>query len=333
MTSQLAQLGNPSSLHGSGRSARRSVEEARETIGRVLGARPGEVVFTSGGTEADNLAVKGLFWAGNRDPERPRRASSTSAVEHHAVLDSVHWLAAHEGAVVELLPVDRLGRVDVDAARASIAGDPDSVALVSVMWANNEVGTVQPISALAGAGARPRHPDAHRRGAGGRVAAGRLRHLRGRRRQPYRAQARGARSASGRFSPAASSSSCLCCTAAARNATSARAPSTRRRSRGSPPRSELAVKRQPEQAATLSALRDALVAAVTGSRPGRRAQWRPGRRRRPPAPRQRPLVLPGLRGRLAADAPRRQGHRVLDGLGLLRRRARRRATCCWPWAG
>jgi cysteine desulfurase len=261
MTGQLAQLGNPSSLHGSGRSARRSVEEARETIGRVLGARPGEVVFTSGGTEADNLAVKGLFWARNRDPERPRTRILTSSVEHHAVLDSVHWLAAAEGAVVELLPVDRLGRVDVDAARASIAGDPDSVALLSVMWANNEVGTVQPISALlevAHAHGIPMHTDAvqavgslpvdfatcgvdalsltgHK--LGGPFGVGALLTRRELELVPLLhggGQERDVRSGT------------IDAPAIAGFATAV----------------ELAVKRQPEQAATLSALRDALVAAV-----------------------------------------------------------------------
>ena len=145
MTAQLTQLGNPSSLHASGRAARRVVEESRETIAQALNCRPGEVVFTSGGTESDNLALKGLFWARRDQDPRRTRILSTS-VEHHAVLDSLHWLAEHEGAEVELLPVDRLGRLDVDALRASLDRDPSTVALVSVMWANNEVGTVQPIA-------------------------------------------------------------------------------------------------------------------------------------------------------------------------------------------
>jgi len=145
MTEQLAATGNPSSLHAAGRSARRVVEESRETIARAIGARPGEVVFTSGGTESDNLAVKGLFWS-RRDAD-PRRVRILSTVlEHHAVLDPLHWLAEEEGAQVELLPVDRDGRLDVAAYRAAVLRDPGSVALVSVMWANNEVGTLQPIA-------------------------------------------------------------------------------------------------------------------------------------------------------------------------------------------
>ncbi len=162
MTAQLTRVGNPSSLHASGRTARRVVEESRESIARALGCRPGEVVFTSGGTESDNLAVKGLFWARrSADPRRTRILST--AVEHHAVLDPLHWLAEHEGAEVELLPVDDQGRLDLDALRTSLARDPADVALVSVMWANNEVGTVQPVPevvALAHEHGIPVHTDA-----------------------------------------------------------------------------------------------------------------------------------------------------------------------------
>jgi cysteine desulfurase len=105
MTAHLLDVGNPSSLHASGRRARRVVEESRETIAQALNCRPGEVVFTSGGTEADNLAVKGIYWARRQaDPRRTRIISSS--VEHHAVLDALLWLAEREGAQVELLPVD-----------------------------------------------------------------------------------------------------------------------------------------------------------------------------------------------------------------------------------
>ncbi|SDQ39177.1 cysteine desulfurase family protein [Thermostaphylospora chromogena] len=146
MTAEIHRVGNASSLHARGRRTRRVVEEAREAIADALGARPSEVVFTSGGTEADNLAVKGMYWA--------RRAKGAdrvliSAVEHHAVLDSALWLGEHQGARVELLEVDEYGRVHPDTLRAAVERDPDSVALVSVMWANNEVGTVQPIRVLA----------------------------------------------------------------------------------------------------------------------------------------------------------------------------------------
>ena len=162
MTEELARAGNASSLHTSGRRARRVVEESREQLAAAVGAGPSEVVLTAGGTEADNLAVKGLYWA-RRDQDPRRRRVLASAVEHHAVLDPVEWLAKHEGAEVEWLPVDGRGRVDLDAVRESIARDPGGVALVTVMWANNEVGTVQPVEAvaeLAHAHGIPVHSDA-----------------------------------------------------------------------------------------------------------------------------------------------------------------------------
>ena len=148
MTEELAQLGNPSSLHNAGRRARRVVEESREQIAEVFGARASEVIFTSGGTEADNLAVKGMFWA-RRAADSRRRRVLTTAVEHHAVLDSVRWLADAEGASPEWLRVDGLGLVGADVLHAALARDPSDAALVSVMWANNEVGAVQPIAELA----------------------------------------------------------------------------------------------------------------------------------------------------------------------------------------
>jgi len=162
MTAHLLDVGNPSSLHASGRRARRVVEESRETIAQALGCRPGEVVFTSGGTEADNLALKGIFWSRHLADPRRTRILSTS-VEHHAVLDPLHWLEENAAAEVELLAVDREGRLDVAALRASIERDPASVALVTVMWANNEVGTLQPIEevvALAAEHGIPVHTDA-----------------------------------------------------------------------------------------------------------------------------------------------------------------------------
>lgn len=162
MTAHLLEVGNPSSLHASGRHARRIVEESRETIAQALDCRPGEVVFTSGGTEADNLAIKGIFWSRRAADPRRTRILSTS-VEHHAVLDPLHWVAEAEGAEVELLPVDDRAGLDVDALRAAVERDPGSVALISVMWANNEVGTVQPIEevvAVAAAHGIPVHTDA-----------------------------------------------------------------------------------------------------------------------------------------------------------------------------
>ncbi|HET6561302.1 MAG TPA: cysteine desulfurase family protein [Marmoricola sp.] len=162
MTEQLRRTGNASSLHGSGRAARRVVEESRERIAAVLGARPGEVVFTSGGTEADNLAVKGIYWT-RRDQDPVRRRVLTTEIEHHAVLDPVEWLEEREGATVEYLRVDHAGRLDLDHLRVGVERDPGSVALVTVMWANNEVGTLQPIEevvAVAHAHGIPVHTDA-----------------------------------------------------------------------------------------------------------------------------------------------------------------------------
>jgi cysteine desulfurase len=148
MTEELAHLGNPSSLHNAGRRARRVVEEAREQLAEVFGARASEVIFTSGGTEADNLAVKGLFWARRSADGQPSRILTTG-VEHHAVLDSVRWLADAERALVDWLPVDGTGAVAPDALRAALDNSHADAAVVSVMWANNEVGTVQPVSELA----------------------------------------------------------------------------------------------------------------------------------------------------------------------------------------
>jgi cysteine desulfurase len=148
MTEELAQLGNPSSLHNAGRRARRIVEESREQVAAAYGARPSEVVFTSGGTEADNLAVKGLFWARHAADPRRRRVL-TATIEHHAVLDSAQWLHDHEGADVDWLAPDGAGRIGPEALCEAIERDADAVALVSVMWANNEVGTVQPVADLA----------------------------------------------------------------------------------------------------------------------------------------------------------------------------------------
>ena len=147
MSAELAQVGNPSSLHSSGRRARKVVEESREIIAAALGARPIEVIFTGGGTEANNLAVKGLFWAAQQKDKNKKRVL-VSAVEHHAVLDPVMWLGEHEGADVEILPVDYSGRVLPETLRKAFEKNPDDVALVTVMWANNEVGTVQPIAEL-----------------------------------------------------------------------------------------------------------------------------------------------------------------------------------------
>ncbi len=161
MAAELAKVGNASSLHTAGRAARRRVEESRELIADKLGARPSEVIFTAGGTESDNLAVKGIYWA-RRDAEPRHRRIVTTEVEHHAVLDSVDWLVEHEGAEVTWLPTAADGSVSAAALR-EVLQSHDDVALVSVMWANNEVGTIMPVADLASVAAEcgvPMHSDA-----------------------------------------------------------------------------------------------------------------------------------------------------------------------------
>ena len=158
----MTDVGNASSLHTSGRRARRRVEESREQLAAALGARPGEIVLTAGGTESDNLALKGLFWSRHAADPRRRRVL-VSAVEHHAVLDPAAWLEVQAGARVEVLPVDTDGRLRLDALADALARGADDVALVSCMWANNEVGTLQPLDevvALAHAHGIPVHSDA-----------------------------------------------------------------------------------------------------------------------------------------------------------------------------
>jgi cysteine desulfurase len=154
-------VGNASSLHAPGRRARALVEESRERIAAVLGCRPGDLIFTSGGTEADNLAVLGGFRARHAADPR-RRVVLASAVEHHAVLDAVRALAG-EGAVVDLLPVDAVGRVRPEVLADALRRHGDAVALAAVMWANNEIGTVMPVAelgAVAAAAGVPLHCDA-----------------------------------------------------------------------------------------------------------------------------------------------------------------------------
>ena len=162
LAEEVARVGNPSSVHAAGRAARRVVDESREQIAALLGAHPTEVVLTGGGTEADNLAVVGLYRA-RRRADRRRRRVLVSAVEHHAVLDPAAHLAEHDDAEVVHLPVDAVGRVRLDALAAALDDQPDATALVSVMWANNEVGTVQPLTEiveLAAAHGVPVHTDA-----------------------------------------------------------------------------------------------------------------------------------------------------------------------------
>ncbi|MEI6622341.1 MAG: cysteine desulfurase family protein [Actinomycetes bacterium] len=148
LVAELDATGNASSLHASGRRARKVVEESRESIAAELGVRPSEVVFTSGGTEADNLAVKGTYWA-RRDADPEYATVLVSAIEHHAVLDPVRWLARSQGARVVELPVGPDGCVDPQVLERELIAHDGTVALVSVMSANNETGMIQPIERIS----------------------------------------------------------------------------------------------------------------------------------------------------------------------------------------
>ena len=149
-------------MHTAGRRARRVVEESRDRLAATLGSRPSEVIFTSGGTESDNLAVQGVF-AAQRDADPSRVRLLVSAIEHHAILDCVEALTKRHGAQVSWIEPDADGVIHPSAVEMVMADDPSSVALVSVMWANNEVGAVQDmpgIAALAHEHGIPVHTDA-----------------------------------------------------------------------------------------------------------------------------------------------------------------------------
>jgi cysteine desulfurase len=154
----LGLVGNPSSIHRHGQAARDLLETGREQVAASLGVDAVEVVFTGGGTEAVNLAIKGSFWS-----RAPRHRILTTRAEHAATLDSVDWLVRHEGAEVEWVEVDAVGRLSLSSLETALGHDRDDIALVSVLWANNEVGTLQPVSqivSLAHAAGVPVHLDA-----------------------------------------------------------------------------------------------------------------------------------------------------------------------------
>ncbi|TXK17073.1 cysteine desulfurase family protein [Homoserinibacter sp. GY 40078] len=164
----LGVVGNPSSIHGAGQTARELLESGREAVARSLGADPVEVVLTGGGTESVNLAVKGLFWARAGRAGAGRASGSRARViaprgEHHATLDAVEWLERHEGTRIDWIDLDAHGRIRLDTLAAALDDEPDDIALVTALWANNEVGTVQPVDEivrLAHARGVPVHLDA-----------------------------------------------------------------------------------------------------------------------------------------------------------------------------
>jgi cysteine desulfurase len=154
----MAVVGNPASIHSQGQNAKRMLEEARERVAASVHSDPIEIVFTGSGTESVNLAIKGLYWA-----RAPRTRILVPGGEHHATVDTVEWLAQQEGARIQWIPLDALGRIDVSALEAAILTNPNDVALVTLLAANNEVGTLQPVeqvAALAASHGIPVHVDA-----------------------------------------------------------------------------------------------------------------------------------------------------------------------------
>ena len=151
----LRKVGNPSSLHSEGRSTRKDVEDAREIIAKAIDCLPSEVIFTGSGTEADNAAIKGLFWKSGK------KVIVISAIEHHAVLDPARWLVDHEGAEVIDIPVNKSGVIDLTFLRDLIDKRGDEIALIAVMHSNNETGVIQPVAEVVKiAGEIPVHTDA-----------------------------------------------------------------------------------------------------------------------------------------------------------------------------
>ena len=159
MASALAQVGNPSSLHSDGRAARRGVEDARDHLAREIGCAASEIIFTGSGTEANNIAIKGIFW--HRNVDNKRLIVITSAIEHQAILEPAYWLAKHEGAKIVLIPVDSDGVIDLGFLQKTVEEYRDQIALISVMHSNNETGVIQPLAdVIAIAGDIPVHSDA-----------------------------------------------------------------------------------------------------------------------------------------------------------------------------
>jgi cysteine desulfurase len=155
MNASLRKLGNPSSLHTEGRSTRKDVEDAREKLAKAIDCLPSEVIFTGSGTEANNAAIKGLYWHSGK------KVVVVSGIEHHAVLDPAHWLVDHEGAELIELPVSSAGVTDLDFLQRLVAERGSEIALISVMHSNNETGVIQPVGDIVKiAGDIPVHCDA-----------------------------------------------------------------------------------------------------------------------------------------------------------------------------
>ncbi|MFM6967211.1 MAG: cysteine desulfurase family protein, partial [Rhodoluna sp.] len=161
-TEHLQSVGNPSSVHRFGQQVRNHLEAARESLAKSVGANRSEVIFTSGGTESDNLAIKGLYWHRSEHDTR-RRVIITAGTEHHGVLDPVYWLVDHQGAELAFIPVDERGVFDLSWLEEFLAARGAEVALISLMWANNETGVIadiERVTSLASSAGVPVHSDA-----------------------------------------------------------------------------------------------------------------------------------------------------------------------------
>lgn len=159
MSNALAIIGNPSSLHADGRAVRKYVEDARDLLAKHIGCSQSEIIFTGSGTEANNIAIKGIYW--QRNSEKARPIIITSAIEHQAVLEPAQWLAEHQGAQHIALPVTEDGVISLDELQLLINEHGDSIALISIMHSNNETGVIQPIADVVEiAGDIPVHSDA-----------------------------------------------------------------------------------------------------------------------------------------------------------------------------
>jgi len=138
-------VGNASSLHGAGRRARRVVEESREKLAAAVGAKPQEIIFTASGTEANNLAVKGLYWRAGAS----KRAIVSTPIEHHAILDPLEWLEREHSVTLHMAEVDTHGTTKVDSIAQSLSEYQKEISFVTVMHSNNEVGALQPVAEIA----------------------------------------------------------------------------------------------------------------------------------------------------------------------------------------
>lgn len=158
----LSEVGNPASVHSFGQRSRQILEQAREDIAKAIECDRNEVIFTSGGTESDNLAIKGLYWRTNA-LDTDKNIIVSAAAEHHAVVDAINWLVDSQNAELYLIPSDDQGVLDLNALETFLEQNFSRVAFVSVMWANNEIGVIHPIAQITEIASRyqiPVHSDA-----------------------------------------------------------------------------------------------------------------------------------------------------------------------------